>query len=103
MNTPAYGTKVRCDHDSLKTSLSTFVRATEFVGVVDIAGEVQYMGCCPVCRSTLAVEIDLVRGHVVSGQIESPFAGRVARHLEDIPDPDAPASEPIDWNDRRIR
>ncbi len=77
----------RGDHDSMKSSLVNFVLGTNFVGVQVftegfITPEVQYMGNCPVCLSTLAVTIDLARGSVVRGEIGETMeqhAGRVIR------------------------
>jgi hypothetical protein len=93
---------VTCDHDATRASLPAFLSATTFLGFVIFPGEVQAQARCNGCDTTLAVVVDLARGHAVRGEI--PFAGKVARHLEDIPeDEPPPVREPIDWNDPRIR
>lgn len=61
-----------CDHHRTKLTLSGFRAATKFVGIQDDGeGGILYLGQCRACHSTLAVQIDLVRGHVVAGEIET--------------------------------
>lgn len=62
----------RCDHPRQKASLSSFMATTKMVGIQDDgAGGFLLLRKCLRCDSTLAVQIDLVRGHVVAGTIET--------------------------------
>lgn len=62
-----------CDHPRMKQTLSGFRTATEFGGLQDDGeGGTLLLGKCRRCHTTLAVQIDLVRGHVVAGEIETP-------------------------------
>jgi hypothetical protein len=52
--------------------LPAFLAVTNFVGFqVFPDGEVQLLANCKACDSTLAVEIQMPRGHVTRGEIET--------------------------------
>jgi hypothetical protein len=68
-----------CDHDSTRSSLHVFLATTDrhvFDGIESERGFPVLLGNCRGCHSTLAVEVDLARGHVVSGEIakEEPWS-----------------------------
>jgi hypothetical protein len=61
-----------CDHSATKATLASFVGATSRHKIQgDGEGGFMLLGNCGGCSSTLAVAIDLMRGHVVGGEIET--------------------------------
>lgn len=78
-----------CDHDATKATLRVFLAATDRHVFQDFGDETGtlLLGNCRGCKSTLAVQIDLSRGSIVSGEI-----GAVpARCVDEVGGGDDPA------------
>lgn len=59
-----------CDHAPARASILVFRESTMFVGFQELGdGETALIGNCRRCKSTIAIPIDVARGHVVSGEI----------------------------------
>lgn len=62
-----------CDHAPARASILVFRESTLFVGFQeDGDGGTLMLGNCRRCKSTIAIEIDVARGHVAHGEIETP-------------------------------
>lgn len=79
-----------CDHAPARASILVFRESTMFIGFQDLGeGQTAMLGNCRRCKSTIAIEIDVARGHVVHGEIGAM--------------PGEPhVSTPVDFNDPRI-
>jgi len=56
-----------------------FRESTMFVGFQELGeGETALLGNCRRCKSTIAIRIDVARGHVVHGEIEAAPAPMLA-------------------------
>ena len=58
-----------CDHDATKATMRVFLAATTRHLIQELPDETLLLGNCRGCQSTLAVQIDLARGHIVHGEI----------------------------------
>jgi len=90
-----------CYHDASRASLASFLAATTFLGFVDFGFEVQAQGRCNGCDTTLAIVVDVARGHVARGEIDlsrgasaDEMARRTERARERTAELSAPKSDP---------
>lgn len=61
-----------CDHSALRLSVRAFYSGTYGWTLQDIGEEpIALFGNCKACHSTIGIQIDLSRGHVVHGEIEA--------------------------------